>query len=135
MFRSTGGAQERWTLRAAGVSRPLRLAVGFVALSYAIGAPLLAVLEHRHGLVSGRLGLPPDVVLLAAVVQLLCAVAILVRRTANVALAALTVMSMAAAAAHLRSGSPLAATLAVACAVLQAWLAIALGAACAVPRP
>lgn len=123
-----------WTVRAIGPDRWRRLALAFVALSYALAAPVVAVLECRYSLVSDRLDVPQDVVLLAAAVQLCCSVAILFRRTANVALAGLTVISVMAAAAHFEVGSPLTAVPAIVYTAIQAWLGITLCTTCEVAR-
>lgn len=120
-----------WTLPATRPGGRVRLAVGFVALSYAVGAPVAVLMEYRYGMVSGGLGLPGQVVLLAAAVQLCCSVAILFRVTANLATAALTVISIAVAVSYIRGGATLASVPALAYSVVQVWLGLRLCSECA----
>lgn len=119
-----------WTLQATGPDRVGSLAVVVVALSYAVGAPVAALLELHQGMVSGSLGLPEDVVFLAAAVQLCCAVAILFRATANLATATLTVISIGVAVSYLRGGAMLASVPALALTVVQVWLGLRLCSEC-----
>ena len=119
-----------WTLEATGPDRVASLAVVVVALSYALGAPVAALMEHRYGVLSGGLGLPEHVVFLAAAVQLCCSVAILFRATANLATATLTVISIGVAVSYLRGGAPLASVPALAFTVVQVWLGLRLCTEC-----
>lgn len=105
------GARERWT----GV-------VGILlAISYGIGAPLGALLEYQDHLFSQRFNLPPELIYLAFVVQLACAIGVLVRPLASWAAAGLTVTTLGAIASHLRIGSPLTALTALVYTVVQVW--------------
>lgn len=106
--------QERW----------VRVAAGFLAFSYAIGAPLTAYVEYTSHALSLRFGLPPALIYLTCVVQLLAAIGVVVRSLAPWAAAALTVITVGAIASHLKIGSPLTALPAVAYTVIQVWFGL-----------
>jgi len=111
---STSKLQERW----------VRVAAGFLALSYAIGAPLTAYIEYTGHVLSVRFGLPPALVYLTCAVQLLASIGVLVRSLAPWAAAALTVITVGAIASHLKIGSPLTALPAVVYTVIQVWFGL-----------
>lgn len=114
--------------------RFVSLAVVLVAVSYAVGAPVAFLMEYRHGWVSGNLGLPENVIFLAAALQLCCSVAILFRATANLATAALSVVSIGVAVSYLRSGATLASVPALAYTLVQVWLGLRLCSECGAAR-
>jgi hypothetical protein len=103
---------------------PRRWATGFLIASYGIGTPVVAALEYRFGSVSTGLGLPQDVIFLAAAVQLCASVALLLRNAVNLGTALLTVISLGTAAANFRAGWFLAGVAAVAYTLLQVWLGL-----------
>jgi hypothetical protein len=103
---------------------PRRWATGFLIASYGIGTPVVAALEYRFGSVSTGLGLPQDVIFLAAAVQLCASVALLLRNAVNLGTALLTVISLGTAAANFRAGWFLAGVAAVAYTLIQVWLGL-----------
>jgi|GEM_PF-3886335 len=103
---------------------PRRWATGFLIASYGIGTPVVAALEYRFGSVSTGLGLPQDVIFLAAAVQLCASVALLLRNAVNLGTALLTVISLGTAAASFRAGWFLAGVAAVAYTLIQVWLGL-----------
>ena len=88
-----------------------RVAAGFLAVSYGIGAPLTAFLEFRSHTMSQRFGLPSELIYVTCAVQLVCAVGVLVGPFVSWAAAALTITTLGAIASHLRIGSPVTALL------------------------
>ena len=106
--------RERW----------VRIAAGFLSVSYAVGAPLTAVLEYRGQTLSERFDLPPALIYLTCAVQMLCSVGVLVRPLATTAAAALTVITLGAIASHLRIGAPETALAAVLYTVVQVWFGL-----------
>lgn len=101
-----------------------RWATGFLVASYGIGAPLVAALEYRFGSVSTGLGLPQDVIFLAAAVQFCASIALPLRNAVNLGTALLTVISLGTAAASFRAGWFLAGVAAVAYTLIQVWLGL-----------
>lgn len=101
-----------------------RWATGFLIASYGIGAPVVAALEYRFGSVSAGLGLPQDVIFLAAAVQFCASVALPLRNAVNLGTALLTVISLGTAAASFRAGWFLAGVAAVAYTLIQVWLGL-----------
>jgi len=59
--------------------RWVRVAAWLLAISYGIGAPLAAVAEGQRRLLSERFDIPPVLVYTTCVVQLACAIGVLVR--------------------------------------------------------
>lgn len=100
-----------------------RVAV-FLTVSYAVAAPVVAVLEYRGALLSQRFDVPPELIYLTAVVQLVSVAGIVMNRFARTAAAALSVITLGAVAAHLRIGSPLTAIPAIVYTLLQIWFGI-----------
>ncbi|MDP2481335.1 MAG: DoxX family protein [Candidatus Palauibacterales bacterium] len=101
--------------------RSTRVVAWLLAISYGVGAPLMAILEHGSQLFSQRFDLPPELIYLTCVVQFACAIGVLVRPLAAWAAAGLTVTTLGAVASHLRIHSPTSAGPALAYTVLQAW--------------
>jgi hypothetical protein len=112
---SNKGPRERWVSRARW----------FLAVSYGLGAPLTALLEHGRQILSQRFGIPPELVYMTSVVQFACAVAVLVRPLAWMGAAALTVTTLGAIVLHLKTGSPLTAWIAVLYTAIQIWFGLA----------
>lgn len=104
-------ARDRWS----------RVVAWFLAISYGIGGPLMAFVEHESHLFSQRFDLPPEVIYLTCVVQFACAIGVLVRPFAAWAAAGLTVMTLGAIALHLRMHSPATAMPALLYTVVQVW--------------
>ena len=75
---SRPSAHERW----------VRVAAGFLAISYAVGAPLTAYIEYGSHTISQRFGYPPAFIYLICAVQLVCSIGVLVRPLASWAAAA-----------------------------------------------
>jgi hypothetical protein len=101
--------------------RWLSIAAGFLAISYGVGAPLTAILEHRSHLLSRRFDLAPELVYLTCGVQLVCSIGVLVKPIASWAAVGLTVTTLGAIASHLRIGSPLTAVPAIIYTAVQVW--------------
>ena len=110
--------------RISGHDRWVRVAAGFLAISYGIGAPLTAIIEYRSHTFSQRFDLPPELVYLTCAVQLLCSIGILIPRFASWAAAGLTVITLGAIASHLRIGSPQTAIAAVVYTGIQIWFGL-----------
>jgi len=106
-------------------ARLVRVVAGFLAISYGIGAPLAAMLEHRSHLFSLRFGLPPGLVYLTFAVQFVCALCVLVRPLASWAAATLTLTTLGAIASHVKTGSPLTAVPAAVYTAVQVWFGLA----------
>ena len=102
-----------------------RIAAGFLALSYAIGGPLTAIIEYRSQTLSQRFDLPQELIYLTCVVQLVCSIGVLVRPVAPWAAAALTVVTLGAIGSHLRIGQPVTALTAVVYTAVQIWFGLA----------
>lgn len=101
-------------------------AVGwFLALAYGIGGPVCIVLELRSHLFSERFDLPPALIFVVCVLQLLCAVGVLIPRFAASAAAGLTITTVGAIFSHLRIGSPFTTLPAIVFTVIQVWYGIA----------
>ena len=111
---STSSARERW----------VRVAAGFLALSYALGGPLTAFAEYRSQALSQRFDLPPELIYLTCAIQLVCSIGVFVRRFAPWAAALLTVVTLGAIASHLRIGSPVTALTAVFYTAIQVWFGL-----------
>lgn len=103
--------RERW----------LRIAAGFLSISYGIGAPLTAYAELTGHVLSQRFGYPSEFIYVICAVQLVCAIGILVRRLAPWAAGAFTVITLGAIASHFRIGSPTTAIPALVYTVIQIW--------------
>lgn len=112
---SKATARKRWVVR---------VAAGFLALSYAVGAPVTAYIEYAHHTLSQRFGYPPAFIYLICAVQLVCSIGVLVRPLASWAAAALTVITLGAIASHLRIGSPQTALAAIVYTAVQVWFAL-----------
>ncbi len=112
---SKKGVRKRWVV----------LAGWFLAISYAIGAPVTAILEYRSQVISGRFDIPGLLVYLTSALQFGCALAVLVEPLAPLAAAALTATTLGAILVHLRIGSPLTAWAAVLYTVVQVWFGLA----------
>lgn len=108
----------------AGRGRWISIAAGFLAISYGIGGPLTAFVEFRSHAISERFELPPELIYLTCVVQLVCSVTLFSRQLAAWSAAALTVITLGAAASHLKVGSPLTAIPALFYTAVQVWFAI-----------
>ena len=102
----------------------VRVAAGFLAISYAIGAPLTAFLEYRSQMMSQRFDYPPVLIYLTSAVQLVCSLGVLVRPLAPWAAAALTVVTLGAIASHLSIGSPVTALPALFFTAVQVWFGL-----------
>ncbi len=111
--------------RALAGPRRLRTIALALAVSYAVGAPLMAVLEYRSHTLSVRFGYPPALIYLTCAIQLACSIGVLVRPLAPWAAAALSVTTLAAAASHLRIHSPGAALPALLYTAIQVWFGLA----------
>lgn len=96
----------------------------FLAASYGIGAPWTALLEVRGAIFSERFDVPPPLIELTCVVQVVAAVGLFSRRFAPWAAAALTVITLGAIAAHFRIGSPATALPALVYTAVQVWLGL-----------
>ena len=107
--------------RLSGRERWVRVAAGFLSISYAIGAPLTAYAEYSSHALSQRFGYPPALIYLTCAVQLVCSVGVLVRALAPWAAAALTVITLGAIASHFRIESPVTALPAVVYTAIQVW--------------
>ncbi len=107
-------ARERW----------VRVAAGFLAISYGIGAPLGAFLEYRSQTFSQRFDHPPELIYLTCAVQLICSIGVLVRPFASWAAAALSVITLGAIASHLRIASPVTAVPALFYTAVQVWFGV-----------
>ncbi len=107
-----------------GGDRWVRVAAGFLAVSYAVGGPWTAILEHRSQTFSQKFSYPPELIYLTCAVQLVCAAGVLVRSLAPWAAAALTAITLGAIASHLRIDSPLTALPAVFYSVVQIWFGL-----------
>ena len=105
----------------AGSAAAARLVAWILAISYLVGAPLAAFLEFSGQLMSERFGLPPLLIYLTCVAQVVLAVGILRPRFAVWSAALLTVLAMGAVVSHLRIGSPLTALPALAYTAVQLW--------------
>ncbi len=105
-------------------ARALRPTAWLLALCYGIGAPLAAFLEVRGHALSQRFDLPQALIFGVCVLQLGCAVAVLVRRLAPWAAAALTPTTVGAIASHIRIGSPVTALPALFFTVVQVWFGV-----------
>lgn len=108
--------------------RRIRLVGYLLAISYGVGAPIVAILELQSQLFSVRFDLPPELVFLACAIQVVAAGGVLTRRFAPWAAAALTVTTLGAVGAHLRIGSPLTAVPAVIYSIVQVWFGLRTGA-------
>jgi len=108
-----------------GTARWVRRAAWFLAVCYGIGAPVAAAFELRGQGLSQRFGLPPLLILGVSVLQLACAVAVLVPRLAPWAAAALTLTTLGAIGSHLHIGSPLPALPALLFTIVQIWFGLA----------
>ncbi len=104
--------------------RLVRAAAGFLAVSYAVGGPVVAFLEYNGQTLSQRFDLPPALIYLTAAVQLACAVGVLVRPVAVWAAGALTIITIGAVASHLRIGSPVTALPALFYTGVQVWFGL-----------
>lgn len=103
----------------------VRIVAGFLAVSYAVGAPMAIFFELRDQALSQRFGYPSELILLTCAVQIAGAIGVLVRRLAPWAAAALTLITLGAIVSHLRVGhSPQAAVPALFYTVLQVWLGL-----------
>jgi len=86
-----------------------------------VGAAVVAFLEYNGQTLSERFDFPPELIYATCIVQLFCAVGLLLPRFASWAAALLTVISLGAVASHFRIGSPLTALPAFAYTVVQVW--------------
>jgi predicted membrane channel-forming protein YqfA (hemolysin III family) len=93
-------------------------------LSYAVGSPAFAFAEYRTGMFSARFDYAPEFLYLVSATQFACAFLLFRRHLALVSLAILTVLSVGAAASHLKINSPLTALPALAYTVVQVWYGI-----------
>ena len=104
---------------------PLRIASWLLAISYFIGAPLVAFLEYNDQVFSQRFDLPAELIFVTCAVQLVSSIGVLIPRFASWAAAALTVTTLGAIASHIRIGSPMTAIAAVVYTVIQVWHGLA----------
>ena len=111
---SRSSTRERW----------IRVAAVFLAVSYAVGAPLTAYIEYANHTFSQRFGYPPAFIYLICAVQVVCSIGVLVRPLASWAAAALTVITLGAIASHLRIGSPVTALPAIVYTAVQVWFGV-----------
>ena len=98
-----------------------RATVWFLTLSYAIGSPAFSVFEAQTGVISARFGYPPAFLYLVGATQFACALVLRRRSLAPWACAVLSVLSLGAAASHLRIHSPLTSIPALAYTAIQIW--------------
>jgi hypothetical protein len=114
---------------ASAKSRPSLRPVGwFLAVSYGIGAPLIAILQYSNSVLSARFDLPPWLIYLTAAIQLSCVPLILSRRYVRSAAFALSATTVGAAISHIRIGSPPTALPAVVYTAVQLWFGVRVGA-------
>jgi len=104
--------------------RWIRVATWFLAITYGIGGPLTAVLEFQKSLLSERFDVPPALIYVTCVVQVVCAMLVFMPRFAMWVAVALTVITIGAIGGHLRIGSPQTAVTAVLYTVLQIWFGL-----------
>jgi hypothetical protein len=107
-----------------GRERLVKIVGGFLAVSYGVGAPAIAILEYRGQWLSQRFHIPPELVYLTCAVQLLSAVGVLVSSVASWAAAALTVTTLGAMALHARIGSPMTGIPAAVFTAVQIWFGL-----------
>lgn len=107
-------AKDRW----------IRVAAWFLAVSYALGAPVAAVAEFRSDALSSRFDLPSVLIYLTCAVQLVCAIGVLVRPLAAWAALALTLTTLGAIGSHVRIGSPETAIAAIVYTTIQIWFGL-----------
>lgn len=101
-----------------------RLVAWFLAVSYGIGAPLVAVLEIAASTLSERFGVPAWLILATAVVQLVCVPLVFSGRHAPRAAVVLSAITVGAAISHIRIGSPSTAVPALLYTGIQVWFGI-----------
>ena len=104
--------------------RSVTIARWFLAITYAVAAPVSAALElHRH-LFSQRFDIPPSMLYLAAATQAVCVPLLFSARWASRAAWILTVVTIVSIGGHFRVGSPLTAIGAVVFTVVQVWFSV-----------
>ena len=108
------------TGRARGAAA-VRIVAWVLAVSYLIGAPLVAFLEYNGQVMSARFGIPPLLIYATSAAQVVLAVGILRPRFAVASAALLSVIAAGAVFLHLRIGSPLTAVPALIYVVVQLW--------------
>lgn len=107
-------AKDRW----------IRMAAWFLAVSYALGAPVAAVAEFRSEALSTRFDLPSVLIYLTCAVQLVSAIGVLVRPLAAWAALALTLTTLGAIGSHVRIGSPETSIAAIVYTTIQIWFGL-----------
>ena len=103
--------------------RSTRAMAWFLAVAYGIGAPVSAFLELDGAVLSTRFGIPPALLYLACLVQVVGAASLFLPRHRAWGALALTATTLGAMGAHLRIGSPLTAVPALLFTVGQLWFA------------
>jgi len=104
--------------------RSARVAAWFLAISYGLGAPVTAFIEYRGSTLSDRFDLPPALIYITCIVQIVSSFGVLLRPLATWAAAALTVTTLGAVASHVRIGSPETAVTAIVYTVIQIWFGL-----------
>lgn len=118
--RSTINGSRQATGRGCAVG----LASAFLALSYTVGGPLTAFVEHQSQTLSAHFGLPPGAIYLTCLIQFLCGFGVLWPSTAFGSAMVLSVFTVGAIGAHLSVGTILDTLPAVFYTVLQVWFGI-----------
>jgi len=96
----------------------------FLTLSYAVGAPLYAIIEAKTGIFSERFDYSPAFLYFVAGTQFVCSLVLFVRFLAPWSIAVLTVLALGAVASHFRIDSPVTALPALGYTVIQIWFGI-----------
>lgn len=104
--------------------RSARVVAWLLALSYGLFAPVTAIMEYRDQTLSERFDLPPALIHITCLVQVVCALGVLHRPTAVWAAAILSFTTVGAIGAHVRIGSPWTAATAVVFTAVQIWFGI-----------
>ena len=102
-----------------------QLAAGwFLLLSYAVGAPVFAIVEAKSGLFSERFSYPSEFLYLVSAAQFICALVLFVRALAPWSAVVLTVITIGAVFSHVRIDSAISALPALAYTAIQIWYGI-----------
>lgn len=116
-----------WMNRDLGKTRTHKwqVAIGwFLLLSYAVGAPVYAIVEAYTGLFSERFNYPPVFLYFVSATQFVCALVLFVRKLAPWSSVILSILAVGAVFSHIRIGSAITALPAVAYTALQIWYGI-----------
>ena len=92
-----------------------------LAVSYLIGAPLVAFLEFNGQVMSARFGIPPMLIYATSAAQVVLAIGLLRPQFAVASAALLSIIAAGAVVLHLRIGSPLTAVPALVYVAVQLW--------------